>query len=99
MECYVRLLTMSRHTTGWQQTRHYRVQVSKLLLRYWVLVSVSAICALSDYGVQYGVSATIYMQGYSLLSLFDMCLLLLPLEDISVVHYIYIYATASSNNY
>jgi len=41
MECYVRLFTMSRHTTGWQQTRHYRVQVSKLLLRYCVGVSVS----------------------------------------------------------
>jgi len=54
MECYMylcRLLTMSRHTTLRQQTIHYRVQVSTLLLHYWVLVLVPAIRALSDYGV------------------------------------------------
>jgi len=68
MECYVRLLTMSRHTTGWQQTR----QVSKLLLRYCVGVRVSHMSFIR-------LVCTIWrleppsMQGYSLLSLFDVC--------------------------
>jgi len=86
---------MSRHTTRWQQTRHYRAQVSKLLLHYWVLVLVPAICALSDYGV-FGISAQhlLYVRLQSTVIVWYVLVVVVAFGELSVVHYSYIYATA-----